>query len=227
LEKYNSSGEKLWSQKVADIVDSVEFWSRWFNLDDNGNSYIVFYKGTSKYIAKYNSDGEQLWVEEASFENGYVGLSQLLTNPNGNLFVYTSKVISSEVIDTGGPRARDTDLILYKFDSEGNLGGTKVFGEGVREVILPYALVSNQNNIALLFESSFNLSNSGFGLYDFDGNEIWLKHTSDISNTYTVSTVALSCDNNLFTLSLPPQSRGETEFGALLIHSFDEKGNQQ
>jgi hypothetical protein len=233
LEKYATSGERLWRHMIFQKNRNPEVTS--LSLDENGNPYTRFLQftgfGYEQYIAKYDVNGEQVWIKQVTFDNEDSLGEQIEVDQGGNIYMYGGKVIArNPVSDTSGEPIADSDRVLRKFNTDGNLVWTKIFGEGVKERDYSRGIVINQNRIALLSANSFyDFPEDGkkFSLLDIDGNELWSKRASDIPNVDTMHKIALDNDNNLFTVSYPHSSLEISNKALYIIDSFDDEGNRK
>ena len=121
--KYNSSGVKQWTKQLG--TSSYEV-GRGITSDSSGNIYVTGDTGGSLdgntsaggndlIVVKYNSSGVKQWTKQlgtSSTEYAY----DITSDSSGNVYVtgYTSGALD------GNTSAGDGDLIVVKYDTNGN-----------------------------------------------------------------------------------------------------------
>jgi hypothetical protein len=151
LEKYNSSGTKLWS--VTETSGSIEFRSQAMTVDEPGNVYVcasmkAISGGPTDYIVfKYNKFGSKSW---GAFYNGpannWDNPSSIAVDNSGNVFV-TGIAHHLE----GRPEKSVMKVTTIKYSSGGYFQWQKNFPvNGVEEGPTEIKLTPSGNNVYVL-----------------------------------------------------------------------------
>ncbi len=169
LVKYNSSGEKQWTQQLSASADEV---ANGVSIDSNNNIYITGYTygnldgktnagGYDIFLVKYNSSGEKQWTQllgSSSYDKSY-GVS---TDSNNNIYITGS---TSGNLD-GKTNAGQRDIFLVKYNSSGEKQWTQQLGSSTGEYGKGVSIDSN-NNIYIAGGTSGNLDGkTNAGDYD-------------------------------------------------------------
>ncbi len=208
LSKFDANGNCIWAVKAGGIGNDD---ARFITTDANGNIYLIGQVGDtaffdahsihrSYYFAKYNNVGNCLWV------------NNILDNPmlvQPDAYFSSISNFNNEVLLSGWTTndtvvfAKDTlfanslygyDLMLAKFDLNGNLTWSKLDGGGVLESTTG-AKYDNSGNIyatgsmggdTAYFGSIMLPNDPGSEMflvkYDNSGNELWARQTINSNN---------------------------------------------
>jgi len=176
--KYDSNCAKQWETRYNGTGNGYDEISSILN-DSSGNIYVT---GKSKGIStdfdittiKYNPGGTQLWNKRYE-GNGYDAANAMGIDKFRNTYV-----TGTSFTDTSGQ-----DIILIKYDVNGNLSWVKKYngqGTGIDEA---FSLNIDKNNYIYITGKSF-LNSSGFDIvtlkYDVAGNLIWQKKFTNSGN---------------------------------------------
>jgi len=122
LDKYNSSGTKLWSKAYRSMNNGYDVPVS-IALDSSGGIYVAGYsKGlTSSYdflLIKYNQQGDTIWSRRYNGTmNGDDRAVKAAVDRNNSV------VIAGNAYETGGGK----EIVIVKYDSNGNQLWQRVF----------------------------------------------------------------------------------------------------
>jgi hypothetical protein len=203
------SSVPIWAINEGSDVDAI---SQGVCMDSNGNTIITgsFSNRTIKFgsnelanaslagesdifLVKYQTNGDVMWAKKIG-KKGVEKAYGVATDKFDNIFVvgsYTSPVLtfgSDTLVNKG---SNTSDIVLFKFDSNGNAIWARSIGGTDNEE--GFSVATDKNNSVLitgsfssnvLIADSLILNNNGnlftsdifFAKYDTDGNRIWLKN---------------------------------------------------
>jgi len=192
MAKYNSSGDAIWAKSINgpgdDYVMSVttDKFDNIYLCGDYGYTLTfdtITLTGGSNFLVKFDSSGYTIWV------NNLVGFASSSITATDSGFIYLngsipngidSVLIGSTTLINHG----DADVIVVKYDSEGNVIWGKDFGESGGDFASSIVAdtsgaiyITGEFNNTILFDS-FTLSSEGD--YDFfvaklsaNGTTVW------------------------------------------------------
>ncbi|MFI5219643.1 MAG: T9SS type A sorting domain-containing protein [Bacteroidia bacterium] len=197
LALYDLSGNCQWAKKAGGTgTDAIYRVAS----DNNGNLYAIGYVTDTAYfdsyavpkgyyLAKYNSSGNCQWGKKILSETGITSISCY----NNEVIVSGGVTNDTIIIDTDTLYSNNPccDLLLAKFDSNGNLTWAKLDGGGT-VYLETFSKYDNSGNIYVACNIS-GTDTSTFGStiflptgagsetalikYDNNGNVIWAKET--------------------------------------------------
>jgi hypothetical protein len=211
LMKYNSSGNKQWTQQLGTSSSDIGYavtvdnsdniyvtGDTWGGLDGNTNSG----NGNNDIIlVKYNSSGTKQWTQQLGTSSGEHGHGVAVDNSN-NIYITGDSSGGLE----GNPHSGSHDISIVKYNSSGTkqwtqqLGTSRAdFGKGIT--------VDNSDNIYVTGGTAGGLdgnTNSGGGYndiflvkYNSSGTKQWTKQLGNgsvnVGNGVTVDT-----SNNIY-----------------------------
>ncbi len=199
LLKYNPNGELLW-HKVCDLGEGFE-WSYGVTVDENGYVYVTGWhdyhpnRDTSIIALKYDSDGNIIW--QTTWNGAYweFGVS-VAVDESGNVY------ITGERNKTEDWTPKDLDLILLKFDSNGDFLWSRVWdAEETDYDYGPDLVIDVSGDLYMTGRTGPHWAIEGALLLKFDtsGNLLWQKvwNTEDTSAPLGCA-LAADSSGNLF-----------------------------
>jgi hypothetical protein len=165
LTKFNSSGEKLWTQLLGFAGQYTSGYG--ITPDSAGNFSVVgcTHGGSEEnsptgysgcFVAKYNSSGEKQWVKQLGVANNIISGSAITSDSSGNIYVTG--------ITTGGldenTQTGIYDFFVIKFDSNGNKKWSRQLG----------VAGGHTQGFAITSDPSSNVYVSGNTTSGLDGN---------------------------------------------------------
>jgi Beta-propeller repeat/Bacterial pre-peptidase C-terminal domain len=193
--KYNSSGTLLWKKQVGTASEDSSYS---IAVDNTGNIYITVEGGNPSgdinsedniWLAKYDTDGNFLWTQELG-SNGYVFSSSLTVDRTGNVYITGA---------TWGSTEEDIDVVLTKYDGNGNLIWNKKLGTTSYDDSSSVAVDSN-GNVYITGGTQGALGGASAGdfdawvaKYDSNGNQVWNKQ---LGTNARDSSFGVSFDSN-------------------------------
>ena len=178
--KYNSSGVKQWTQQLGTSENDL---AHGIATDSSGNIYLTGHTengsfdgfsnvgGFDLFVVKYDSAGDWKWTRQVGTASEDVGDS-IIADSNGDIYVAGSVGDSLD----GNVHYGSTDLILMKYDSDGNKVWTKQLGSSSFDHA--YGLTMDDNgNIYITGYTGGNIDgNTEFcnGAMALPGSEDWL-----------------------------------------------------
>jgi len=210
--KYDNTGNFQWRSTIAVNYSSympIDIkWDR-NNIYVGGN--ISDNEGYDVFIAKYNSEGTQKWIKRfnSQFDSNDV-MNQLLIDNSGDIYVCGNSLLNSF----------NTDYLLVKYDSNGNLIWSKNFDDGNSENQLTGSYADIANNIYLTGTSQGNYFTIKVNP---QGNELWRRFYSGIEPGNQPEAITGDENNNIY---ITGQSKDSTivNFNIATI-KYDESGN--
>ena len=199
LVKYDTNGNKLWTKQLGssdyDVAHSVA-------LDEAGNPYVAGHTfggldGNTNagsddfFLVKYDASGNKLWTRQMgspSYDEDY----SVAVDGAGNAYVagYTNGSVDGNI------NAGSYDLLLFKYDTNGNKLWTVQFGSSNYDEARSVAVDSAGNayvagNTLGGLDGNTNAGDYDLFLvkYDTDGNKLWTvqKGTSAFDHAYSVA----------------------------------------
>jgi hypothetical protein len=207
IAKYDTNGNKQWTiQLVSSVVSegtgiSVDLYGNiyitgdsWGNLDLNINSGEF-----DIVIAKYDTNGYKQWTRllgSSSRDNG----SGIAIDSSGNCYI--TGVTEGDIdgnINSGG-----FDVVIAKYDTNGNKKWTKVIGSSNHDVATGIAVDSNDYcYITGYTQGSLdgNINSGGYDIfaakYDANGNKQWAKVIGTLGGDLGHA-IAVDSKNNIY-----------------------------
>ncbi|RFS17807.1 SBBP repeat-containing protein [Emticicia sp. C21] len=213
--KYNKSGILQWIQITG---GTGQAYALDIGLDTYGNVIITGYffgtvsfngspvtaSGTNCFIAKYTNSGSFQWVK-----TGTGGVYNKLALDNNNNIYITGTFMNTLTVDGITKTSRGyNDLLLAKYDSNGNIKWVQTAGGNLDDGGNHLAIDANQNiyltgyfsNTAYfnqLTKTSFGASDAFIARYSNDGNIQWVENFGGVGHDYAMS-VAVDENNNVY-----------------------------
>ena len=184
--KYDSLGNKLWSQEYPDTLQEVGL----LKIDRQNNVYALNYSGFS--VAKYSSQGILQWITKVPFNANEHALANLITTDSSdNLYImgtihYYNNIFGYEVarVNNDGVFA----CVKKNFPTYISFG----------DVSCNLLVDKSQNNIIISGITDPNTEKDlVYKLNSSTGQEIW---QLEIPNTYNSHIIAINKQNNLLCL---------------------------
>ncbi|EKT85312.1 SBBP repeat-containing protein [Leptospira santarosai] len=192
--KYNSAGAKQWTKLYAGSSPSGIIYD-----NSNGKIYLTFsisgtplngVSATDSLLTQFDSNGNKLWTKQTGVA-GKDTLSNALTlDNNGNIYITGSS--NGNIDDQVKSAQNATDLLIIKFDSNGNriwtrqlgftitgfdLSGKIAIGKGIvfdRNQSLYVTGYTTGNLDKQTHSDPRNAKHNVFvAKYDLNGNKIW------------------------------------------------------
>ncbi|MBT6498915.1 MAG: hypothetical protein HOK67_03345, partial [Deltaproteobacteria bacterium] len=238
LAKYDKNGGHLWTRQTGTSTDESAYG---IVIDSNNNIYITGHtqgrigtmphKGKRDiFVIKLNTSGEITWSRQiGSDQDDYA--RGIALDVFGNILV-TGYSYGDFVTTNLG----DSDLVLFKMDTDGDLLWWKQMGTDLKEQGKSVLVDGNGDVfVAGLTYGSMNCrSNLGFSdfilvKFDFSGAQQWVKQYGSVGLDYGKGLVLNSDDELLFAGSTGGSidgniSKGKTD---LLVFKYDRNGNRQ
>ncbi len=208
-------------------------------MDSYGSIYVVgetsgSLGGTSAgssdaFIAKYDQDGNQAWISQVGTSVGD-GFRAVTVDSSGNAYAvgYSYGAIG------GQSHSGNTDAVVAKYDSSGNLTWIREFGGSGNDQLDAVAVDSSGNvyGVGLTGNSLDGQSNSGLNdavlvKYDASGNRSWVRLLG--TSTYDAGQgVTVDSSGNAYMVGwVRAALTGQSAFGGDdgFIAKYDSSGN--
>lgn len=193
IEKYNSSGDLIWSNQISSCNYSV-CWPKDIFLDSDNNVYIsggfnnsikigstffYSYQSNETFVAKFSNSGSFIWFKR-------LGLSNIIISNNGDC-IFAGSFYGGITFETNNFNSfGNEDIIIGKYDTNGSLiwvkqaGGSgidrindlKVDANGNVYVTGSFSTISNFNGNTI---NAVGLEDYFIAKYQGDGTLSWLK----------------------------------------------------
>ncbi len=198
-----------------------------FNLDPNGSN--IRYVGSTSQAGPVEPKIKQLGTEGIDIATADA------TDSSGN--VYVTGITNSSL---AGPNAGSYDVLLTKYDSNGNQIWTKQFGSSKQDEAFAtatdnlgnvYVVGSTQNNLAAQRQSAE--ADAWLAKFDPNGNQLWIQQFGDPGSSLNGATnIAVDESNNIYIsgLRLTPDRREVAvidDQDDFFVAKYDTDGNQQ
>jgi hypothetical protein len=229
IAKYDSSGNKLWTQLLGTsgidtgqgiAVDSNDniYITGYTNGDLDGNTYAGG-SGADIFIAKYNTTGNKLWTRLLGSQVNDWGTA-IAVDSIDNIYItgYTDGDLD------GNTNAGRSDIFIAKYDTSGNKLWTQLLGNSEYEGGDGIAVDSNDNIYITGYtdgDLDGNTNAGGFDTfiakYDTSGNKQWtqLLGTSGDDRGYGI---AVDSNDNIYITG---------DAYDIFIAKYDTSGNKQ
>ncbi|MCP4133877.1 MAG: hypothetical protein GY754_23105, partial [bacterium] len=199
LVKYNSSGVKQWTRQMGSsandspteiVIDIFGFiyitGHTCGNMDGNTNA-----GDDDIFLVKYNLSGDKQWTRQIGTDKADHG-NGVSVDSSGNIYVAGQ---TGGVLD-GGTNAGDSDIVLVKYNSDGDRQWTRQTGtakadnaSGVSVDDSGNIFVAGQTDGGLNGDANAGESDIVLVKYDPDGERQWSRQTgtvnADIANEVT------------------------------------------
>lgn len=198
--KYDINGNVLWAKYAG---NSAYDPNNSIATDANGNSYLTgsfsttmtlggitltSAGGSDLFVAKYNTNGNVLWAKSLGNGNDE-STGDIAIDANGNSYItgnFSGSItnVGSTILTSAGAQ----DLLIVKYDTNGNVVWTSSAGGDRTEAALGIAVDSNGNsyitgwhNSVLFSFGTYYTNATGQGTtnlfvlkYDASGNKLWI-----------------------------------------------------
>ena len=180
--KYNSQGVQQWIQNYIAPNDNGAF-TRAIHVDASGNVYVTGESdtysggGNKMLVIKYSPSGTQLWSYRFSYNSGYNGGFDIITDLTGNVYVcgeYSGNNISLVKFSPSGALIGQT---FYHYGSEGGRkialdGAGKIIVGGYCNINLPdsnrFVVAKYEQNLDFVWATRFGSKGTGSPSSPFD-----------------------------------------------------------
>jgi len=170
LIKYDSNGNKLWSRQIGAVGANIDRPS--IAVDKTG---FVFIAGSTDgslagkmitgvqdlFLVKYDKDGNLLWLQMRGVINQYTGATSLVIGKSGDVILAGGSCGGFE----GTAATGICDLLLIKYDADGNKGWAQMVGA--------VGAYTNVQSVAVDSESNSYVTGFSGGNYDGITKPAW------------------------------------------------------
>ena len=239
--KYDEDGNLLWQRRWGGNDDE---WSYSAVLMEDGNIIVPGYsystdiegfenKGKSDaVILKYDQDGNLLWQKTWGGNDSDLFDSIVLTNDGG--FIVTGAYLSTDI--EGFSNKGDQDVIMIKYDKDGNIIWQKTWGGNDFDSTPSIHLTSDEGFTFTTYSLSTDLegiTNKGIGdiivgKFNKDGNLLWHKNWGGNNKDFFRASL-LTKDESIIITSYSTSTDIEgienSEGNVLAILKYDKDGN--
>ena len=238
LAKYDSSGNKLWTQLLG---SSGMEWTYYVILDDNGGIYLTGTTsgnldgntnagGEDAFLAKYDRSGNKLWTRLLGSSGGEWP-SGIVVDGSGNIYIAGG---TSGNLD-GNTNAGYYDAFLAKYDRLGNKMWTRLLGSSGDEWPNGIVLDGSVNiYIAGLTSGRLDGNNNAGGYdaflakYDSSGNKLWTRLQGS-SNDDWANIIVLEVNGGIYLAGVANgilDVRTSDMFYDAFLARYDSSGNK-
>jgi len=182
LRKYDSAGNEVWTQQFGSGTDCA---CGGIAVDHGNNVYVantsVF---TEVFLRKFGPDGTSLWVRQiAPAGVPYVTPKEVVVDSAGSVYVAGSiwGLFHS-------PDRYDSDILLQKYDADGNQVWSRQSGRSSADEAEGVAVDADDNVYIAGYVMNPGWWRDAFvKKYDSSGNELWMNSFSSYGNTDDVA----------------------------------------
>jgi hypothetical protein len=246
--RYNSAGKCLWAIEPGNNIPCVV--SR-VSLDSNDNILMMGWTdetlslnglvvGPGRFLAKFSPEGICSWVKHFNFYTGVV-LQELCQMKDGGFMFAGLTTLQTVIIETDTLRSSKPfggDLLLVKYDSNGNYLWSKVDGHtgaagwvySIKSDNIGYSFILGEQSRDTLILGSFILPNHNYGdqlflaKYDKDGNVIWATNTSSRDAAISPQDMFITNDQKIYVTGgvMRYTDPDSIRFGSKYIYMLDD-----
>ncbi|MEJ2358347.1 MAG: SBBP repeat-containing protein [Deinococcales bacterium] len=238
LVKYDPDGSQLWARQFGGTGND---YASGITTDADGNTTVFGYTsgvlpgqtsagGADLILVKNDPDGNQLWTRQLGTSlDDYSG--GITTDAAGN----TTVVGDTAGIFPGQTSAGGTDIVLVKYDPNGNQLWTRQFGSAGNDIAGDVTTDAAGNTILVGFTYGELPGQTGAGgtdiilaKYDPNGNQLWTRQFGSTSNDYAYGIATDPAGNSTLignTLGALPghPSAGRAD---VILAKYDPEGSQ-
>ncbi len=186
ISKYNSDGDLLWTETIGGTSNNhqTDFFLD-LAIDSLGNIYTVgstksndgdITDGNTGYsdtlIVKFTPDGTKVW-DKTFGSTSYDKYASIMIDDSDNIYAVGS--VQQVDGDLSGTALGETDIVLVKLDTDGNIIWDKIYGSASYDSVADLTQNSN-GNIVMIGEMD---SNAFLMELDSDGVMQWQKTYND------------------------------------------------
>jgi uncharacterized delta-60 repeat protein len=210
--KYDYTGQELWVRRV---VDGQSQTAEALTVDAVGNVYVTGYQYFNSngdvLTLKYSPDGEVLWEQRYSSPGGNNQPNDMALDASGNTYVAGASWV---------PAQEDFDLLLLKYDSDGDLLWDRTLDNGDGQLDTGYSLAIDPDGNAIV--AGFTEPNAYLVKYSPTGDLLWQDEHVGFSTNDEWRHVETDKDGNIYVLGeiSPP---GESNH--IWTTKYDPDGN--
>ena len=237
IAKYDSQGNLLWNQQLGSPSGSETSTGVATSL--NGDLYISGSTrgtpgggGSSAWLIKYDSQGNLLSNQQLELSGAEVSAGLAIDNSGS---IYLSGVTDGALNSDGTDETvndTDSDALLAKYDSQGNLLWTQKLGSS--EYDYSQAVTTDSSgNVYITGGTNGNINGANAGLndawvakYDSQGNLLWKRQLGTAGNDSSED-VAVDDSGNVYISGATNDILGEANVGGsdAWVAKYDSQGN--
>jgi hypothetical protein len=250
LTRLNTNGSLLWQAPIPCALVTPGSTQPKLAVDAQGNAYVAgssdFNYGAARgdiETVKFDRDGNRVWTSVYNSTAKFWTVDApggIQVDGSGYVYVVGSS-LASDSTNTGGPDNPKTDIILLKYDPQGQLlWATRYNGPDDRE---DYPLDLQVDAVGGVYVCGYSsrtnpvdpaggtFTSDGIVLkYDSSGNELWVSRylSSTSGGIYRGSgylrKLALDAEGNLAAVGEAPPRNGRPPLPDFLVLKFDQRG---
>lgn len=211
--KYDDTGQEIWVQRLD---DGQSQHAEALAVDAAGNVYVTgwqkqFSAGIDAVTLKYGPDGDVLWERHFASPGGNNQPNDMALDASGNLYVAGASWVTAQ---------QDFDMLLLKYDSDGNLLWDRTLDNGDGQLDSAYRVVIDSAGNAIL--AGYTEPNAYLAKYSPTGDLLWDREKAGFSTNDEWKEVEVDAAGNIYVLgeiSPPGQSNH------LWTAKYDPDGN--
>jgi len=209
--KYDYAGQEIWVARYEEGIGQPEAMA----VDADGNVYVTGYNNNDNAIDvvtfKYSPDGELLWEERYISSGGNNSPNDIAIDASGDIYIAGASLI---------PGQDDFDLLLLKYDSEGNELWVRTLDNGDEQLDSGYALTIDRDGNAIV--AGWTEPAAYLVKYSPTGDLLWDEEHVSYAPWDQWKAVETDADGNIYAL-------GEISIGSqpksLWTTKYDSNGN--
>jgi uncharacterized delta-60 repeat protein len=209
--KYDDAGQELWVQRYEDGIGQPNAMA----VDAAGNVYVTGYNNNGNAVDlvtfKYSSNGVLLWEQRYITSGNNNSASDIAFDASGDIYISGASWI---------PEQEDFDLLLLKYEPDGNLLWDRTIDNGDEQTDSGYALTIDPDGNAIV--AGFTAPNPYLVKYSPTGDLLWEDEHSGLSGVDLWRFVEADAMGNIYVL-------GEISPGGSANHiwttKYDPDGN--